>query len=446
MDGETNRTALCLIGQMRLVQRSFPAARATLALVALSLACAALLLAAGGARAAFDSRGTAVLDLPAPTDSAAYGKRTLVAVGTGPDQEIVRLRANGSIDTGFGEGGRVQIAAIDLAVTADGKILVLGNDYPADSYYDPSVTRLLPDGSVDPSFGGGTIRVDFGGKYDYGARIAVDARGRVLVGGTSSDVLSPRGFAPSSMTIVRLRPGGAVDRGFGRDGKARFGGATENGLTAFALGPRGSIFAAPSSGEVFKLGPGGWLDRGFGEGGRADLWKLQDELGLSSPIGIEDIAVTKSGKPVIVTTDSYFHGNTHIYRAAALRLLPDGTLDRRFGREGVATGRVGLWFFAGSMLLQRNGRLVIAGSSQTAPGQDSAFAAIAFDARGRHDPTFGRHGRMRIDPGATWTTNDSIVPRPGGRALLVGWANGEASGGPRGLALALIDLYNGKHR
>lgn len=434
---------------MRLVQRSFLTVRAGFGLAALAFACAALLLGAGGARAAFDSRGVEVLDLPGPTASAAYGKRTLIAVGYGPDQGIMRLRANGSIDGGFGENGRAKLSVTDLAVTADGRILVLGRSAIGTPNYEPTVTRLLPDGSVDRSFGGGTIRVDLGGKYDFAARIALDSQGRILVAGTSADIPAQRGFSPGTLAITRLRPGGAVDRGFGRNGSVAFGeGSGEESLSGLTAGPRDSVFVVSGAREVFKLRPGGSPDPGFGKEGRANLWELRNQAGIEFLSDIETVGVTRGGKVLIAGSDPDGDGKELHYRAAALRLMPDGSLDTGYGQGGLATARIGAWFFASSMLLQRSGRLVVAGSSQQPAGHNSAFAAVAFDTRGRIDRTFGHGGKLRIDLGATWTLNNAIVPRPGGQALLIGSTSEEGGhpGGPRGLALARIDLYNGKRR
>jgi uncharacterized delta-60 repeat protein len=433
---------------MRLVHRSFAAPRS--ALLPLALALVALSCLAGSARAAFDSRGTAILDLPSPSLSKAYGKRmTLLAVGFGDDRKLVRLRSNGAVDTSFGEDGQVRIDATDLAVTADGKILVLGRGTESEVGFDPTVTRLMPDGALDRSFGGGTITVDLGGTYDYGSSIAVDHRGRILVGGSRSDVRAQRGFAPSSLTVVRLRPGGAVDRDFGRAGTAQLSDeGSEASVSEIALGPRGSIFLSSNGWEVFKLRPDGSPDRGFGERGKVvtrELWSQIEDGYLDA---VDGIGVTKGGKVVIAGTHSYSVGDRRHYRAAALRLLSDGRLDRRYGEGGLATARVGSWFFAGSMLLRRNGRLVVAGNSQQPAGHDSAFAAIGFNPRGRLDQTFGQGGKMRVDLGDTWTMNSGIVPRPRGRAMLTGWTmeGPDSPGGLRGLALAMIDLYNGKRR
>src|SRR5213593_3267370 len=60
---------------------------------------------------------------------------------------------------------------------------------PSDS--DAEVTRLLPNGRPDTSFGhGGTVFIDFGGRLDAANCVAVAANGDILVGGELTTVRS----------------------------------------------------------------------------------------------------------------------------------------------------------------------------------------------------------------------------------------------------------------
>ena len=70
--------------------------------------------------------------------------------GTNEDFAIVRYNSNGSLDTGFGSGGKVttQIGSSDdggssAAVQSDGKILVAGDSFNGTNY-DFAIVRYWP--------------------------------------------------------------------------------------------------------------------------------------------------------------------------------------------------------------------------------------------------------------------------------------------------------------
>lgn len=422
-----------------------------LAVVVLCVALASV----GQAWAAFGRDGTEVLSSVhgLPTESFAYGKSKFLVVLDSPESKLMRFRSNGSIDRSFGENGRVLIPASSVVGSPGGKILVLGpGDRDQESGWDPTVTRLLPSGAVDRSFGHeGHVSVDMGGKYDDGGAIMLDAKGRLVIGGGSADVLIPRGPSPADPVITRLLPGGAPDRTFSGDGRVRLAGSSEGGIGNLRRGPHGSIYAMLGETlfpEFFKLRAGGGLDRDFGNQGSVGLGELEEGSGIDFISPIESFAVAHGGKIILAGTLSFTVHNQLHYRAVVLRVGSDGTLDESYGRDGFARARVGAWFFARSMLLQASGRLIVAGNSQRAAGHNSAFAAVAFDPDGRLDPSFGHRGTMRIEFKDAWALVSAIAPAPHRRAIMVGDAS-EKEGHPNaklGFALARIDLVNSRRR
>ena len=80
----------------------------------------------------------------------------------------------GQLDPSFGHAGKTMIdfnlstdLARDVALQPDGKLVVVGQTYTNNDYSgeDFAVTRHLPNGTLDPSFGGGDGKVttDFPG-------------------------------------------------------------------------------------------------------------------------------------------------------------------------------------------------------------------------------------------------------------------------------------------
>jgi uncharacterized delta-60 repeat protein len=103
---------------------------------------------------------------------------------------LMRLTAGGSADPGFGTAGLVTTefstrgdAARDIAVQADGKILVAGQTANVTNS-DFAVARYGSDGKLDASFGtGGKLVHDFFGGFDGAESVAVQGDGKVVVSG-----------------------------------------------------------------------------------------------------------------------------------------------------------------------------------------------------------------------------------------------------------------------
>lgn len=111
------------------------------------------------------------------------------------DPLIVRLNANGSLDTSFAAGGKalIKIGARgqfnDIAVLPGEKIVayagVRASFDEQQSLADVALVRLLPNGQLDPSFGSaGKVVTDFQGE-DQVASMIVEPDGRVVVTGRS---------------------------------------------------------------------------------------------------------------------------------------------------------------------------------------------------------------------------------------------------------------------
>jgi uncharacterized delta-60 repeat protein len=142
--------------------------------VALTLVFASgISAAAGDLDPSFDGDGTAITDFG--SDDVANGVATqadgkIVAAGytrdpaNGSDFAVARYNRDGSLDSGFGNGGKVQTdfggsddRGSAIAVQADGKIVVAGWALVPDVtfYTDVALARYNPDGSLDSSFGEG---------------------------------------------------------------------------------------------------------------------------------------------------------------------------------------------------------------------------------------------------------------------------------------------------
>jgi uncharacterized delta-60 repeat protein len=116
------------------------------------------------------------------------------AVFDNSDMAVVRYQSDGTADNAFGLNGIVKISTENnedygraLALQQNGQILAVGSTGPGDgSDWDFMIVRINPNGSLDGEFGaGGKVITDFTGDHDIAASVAVQADGKILIGGHS---------------------------------------------------------------------------------------------------------------------------------------------------------------------------------------------------------------------------------------------------------------------
>jgi uncharacterized delta-60 repeat protein len=188
----------------------------------------------------FDGNGLKRVDFSGTVDGATSvamsGSKIIAAGSTDSKFAILSLNSNGTPDASFGGGtGRSESGLSQLpqganavAVQPDGKILVAG---PGGGSF--GVARVGTDGSYDHSFGpnaNGQVAIDFGGD-DVANAMALQPDGKILVAGTDGD-----GFA-----VARLMPNGSLDPSFGTGGKATVNFTGVDDAYGMALQPDGRI-------------------------------------------------------------------------------------------------------------------------------------------------------------------------------------------------------------
>jgi uncharacterized delta-60 repeat protein len=183
---------------------------------------------------------------------------------------LARYNSDGSLDTTFGanQSGTLllpatqlsselqwtSVAAVTLQPQSDGtnKIVVVGSAVMSDPTSTTStrsvlVVRFNADGTLDGTFDGGQGYTLAGNGSAAG--VAVDASGRIIVGGSGSDGIS----------VARLSPDGTVDTTFGTSGvkTATLSGGLSGGVDGLTLTSDGNIYvrgtAADSSYNYYPL-------------------------------------------------------------------------------------------------------------------------------------------------------------------------------------------------
>jgi uncharacterized delta-60 repeat protein len=126
---------------------------------------------------------------------------TLTNISAAHDFALARYNTDGSLDSSFGVGGRVntQIIAADFAfaqvndvvIQGDGKIVAAGGALGFGTFADFALARYNTDGSLDTSFGvGGKVTTDFSGFGDEVFGAALQGDGKIVVAGTATSINS----------------------------------------------------------------------------------------------------------------------------------------------------------------------------------------------------------------------------------------------------------------
>ena len=297
----------------------------------------------------------------------ADGKFVLVGTtrnGTEIDIAVARYNANGSLDNSFGNGGQV-ITGFEnkkddkvktVAVQADGKIVIGGRLQSDSTRYnlDSALIRYNSDGTLDTDFGEGGKLITTG--QDVIDNILIQPDGKIVAIGNSGN----------DFALARYNTDGSLNTSFGSGGKVRtdFGKQWDSGNYA-AIQPDGKIIVVGFTGDIDRQGrlalarynTDGSLDTSFG-------YKGQVVTAIGNGYAwAESIVITPGGK--IIVSGTVRTNNKHDFAVVAYNR--DGSLDEDFGDNGkvITVANQSRYAYRDtSMALQADGKIVIAGSSR----------------------------------------------------------------------------------
>lgn len=345
--------------------------------------------------------------------------------GTNYDFSLVRYQTDGSLDSGFGSGGKVvtPIGASNdtlfaMALQPDGKIVVGGGieTGAGSSNFDFGLVRYDATGGLDATFGlGGKVIDAIGTSHDFIRAVAVQSDGKIVAGGFSYNGAGSPDFA-----VVRYNANGGRDTSFGGSGQ---------GKIVTAIGPAGDVitslmlqgnkiivggFVNDGSKDQFALARytnQGLLDTSFGQGG-AVVTSVGNGTGQ-----VEAIALRSDGG--VITAGTYWNGKNSSF--ALLEYGTDGSIQSDFGAGGGAI----YGFLLGddrafAVAIQSDGKIVAGGDAYN--GTDGDFAVARYNSDGSLDTNFGVGGRVFTDFGAGDDAITGIAIQSDGKIVAAGSA------------------------
>jgi len=292
--------------------------------------------------------------------------------------------------------------AFSVIQQSDGKLVVAGV-----SNSDWALTRYNTNGTLDTSFGGGDGIV----ATTAGSSVLQQADGKLVVTG------STEGGAGSDIILMRHQADGSVDTSFG-DGD----GIVITNLGADGSSDHGSIVVQQADGNLVVAG---WSDGDFalvryhGDGSLDTSFGGGDGIVIAAASHSGSVVQQTDGKWVVVGTTGLDGSNWNI---ALSRYNADGTTDTTFGGgDGtVTTDFAGGHDLAFSVVQQADGKLIVAGSSET-DFEHWDLALARFNPDGTLDTTFGGgDGMVASDLGGGFDAGFDLIEQSDGEVVVVG--------------------------
>ncbi|MGI8820668.1 MAG: delta-60 repeat domain-containing protein, partial [Chthoniobacterales bacterium] len=272
------------------------------------------------------------------------------------------------------------------------------------------------DGDLDPTFGaGGKVVTDFNNSTDWLSRVAVQPDGKIVAIGDTHP--SHKG------ALARYNPDGTLDATFGNGGKVITVATVRESAAGLLILPDGKIMVSgsislPSSFDtsfvLLRFNSDGSVDTTFGNGGMVttNIAPVDDQANA--------IALQSDGKIVAagrrgIQIEPAQQRKGHV---ALARYNSDGSLDATFGNGGTVENDFGqgLESYAIALMIQPDGKLVIAG------GSSYEFLVARYNSNGTLDTTFGGSGFRLANFSSNWDAATDAALQPDGKIVLVGWS------------------------
>ena len=330
---------------------------------------------------------------------------TLIASGWADvwpgDYGTVRYLADGTPDPSFGDNGRVTTsfsgdpelvdAAWSVNRRADGGYLVAGETCDADYIIcDIGVAALLPDGSLDTTFGDDGLAVSNPAAvtgdativtaYAWPRRSILQADGKLVTGG-----IVVRDDGDVDLLLHRFNTDGTLDDTFSDDGIMIMdfddtGNYPQDmmalpGERILVLGgfgdadPQNPFNYVPGKAYMAIFDSDGSLDETFGAGNGYVAWDLDEE-----PLLAQNAVLTDGGELVVL---GILRPNQDTADCVLQRFGADGTQDMSFGLNGAVIIDDGAYNFCWDMRPTPDGKLAFDGDSIVIEEVPEAAGALA---------------------------------------------------------------------
>lgn len=273
--------------------------------------------------------------------------------------------------------------------------------------------------ALDQGFGTKGVSItDFQYRDDRAYAVIEQPDGKILVAGMSDN------GSDTDMALARYTKEGKLDTDFNNGGQVVMDvGGQNDGAYAIALQKDGKILLA-----------------GFAENGGND----RIALARLNADGQPDLNFNGTGKVILPfgSGDSYAYsilsqddghvlvcGTTRSEEgtgAIVIRLQQDGSIDSGFGDKGKTIVGKGREAVANAMIVQKDGKILLAGSMNTNSG-DSGAALFRLTSNGSLDGSFGKSGIATVSPESQDSALYSVAIQSETKIVFAGYAKNSSN-------------------
>ena len=324
---------------------------------------------------------------------------------------MVRYTSNGSLDPSFSNDGMltsgVESSNDDLSillVQPDDKLIAVGTkkNYATNGtgYVDIILSKYNADGSLDAAFGSeGKVTSTFGENLNRILGAIVQPDGKIVVANMYTTFIDNT----QHLELIRYNYNGAIDINFGINGKLSI-----NSFAGLISQPDGKIitleaFTDNQNNTIFtvkRLNNNGTIDTGFGIDGSAAL--IGNLNVLSNTMG-KNIAIQNDGKIVLCFTSP---NQNNISGVKVIRLNTDGSIDSSFPTAAADDGT-----YADAVFIKPDNKIIVTGS------YFSSFRTFQFNPDGSIDTTNGING-VTSSTLNVYNTIKDVVLQPDGKFIV----------------------------
>ena len=277
------------------------------------------------------------------------------------------------------------------------------------------VWRHLPDGTPDATFGSNGVAYPtpvpdqvFGNV----TAVAIDNQDRIVL-------VAPNA---SSQVVYRLNFDGSLDLSFAGTGSMPVPLGSVFPIVGAAIQSDDKIVAvsgaatATSQFVVYRVQESGGLDPDFGGTGIV-MTQITPGGGLDRATGV---AIQPDGN-IVVAGRARSSAAGSFFKFALAKYSPAGELDDSFGDGGKVVFPFLDNSYGRKVVIQPDGKIVIAGSTCIGPTDTYCYPAAArVDEAGALDPSFGSGGKVYTDPGNQGGSGFDVALQSDGGILVAG--------------------------
>ena len=357
----------------------------------------------------FNNSGTLITQTGADNIQCAIQPDGKIVLATlyGSGLNLARLNSDGSSDSTFSSANHLTrsdgsyFAAKSLALQSDGKIVLGGLWLNTAAKADFALARFNKNGSLDSTFDKDGIQTtDFRTYDDIINAIAIQNDGKIVAVGYASN------GSNNAFAIARYNINGLLDSTFDTDGKKmNFIGSYDVYAVSLDIQNDGKIVAAGYNSQseyitniaIAKYNADGTLDKTLNGTGAIISHTLLKNTALIKT------AVQKNGK--IAAAGYYWSGTKQIYFVASCNA--DGSKDKTFSHDGIQTTD----FTLADIKIQPDGKIVTAGTVYN--GSNGSVEIVRYNTNGSLDNSFSGDGKVTTDFGYYGTARSMAIQKDG---------------------------------